>query len=454
MLLYYNSADMNPLFNFLPSERLLTAFLRKDIGRSLDLETVDNLQIPPPKPGHKYMLYLHVPFCEELCPYCSFNRFLFQQKRATQYYRQLRKEMHMAADMGYDFSSLYLGGGTPTVLVDELSETIDLARELFSIEDVSCETNPDHLQPELLEKLKGRVQRLSVGMQSFDDQLLKQMKRYDKYGSGDENLSRFQQIAGMFPTLNIDMIFNFPSQTEALISKDIEYILKSGANQTTFYPLMTAPSVAKSLSNSLGKVNYQREGRFFELINRELAPHLPPVSAWCFARQGEGMIDEYIVDHEEYVGLGSGSFSYLDGNLYVNTFSLKEYGRRIESGRLSTLKYRRFNRHERMRYRFLMDLFGLKLDKRLFRESFGVSIERGLPMEMAFMNLAGAFAENNRDSLTLTTTGRYLLVVMMREFFSSMDKVREQARLALAPDEAKDLMGDHYKKLANMKSKD
>jgi coproporphyrinogen III oxidase-like Fe-S oxidoreductase len=438
---------MKSFFDYLPSERLLTAFLRRDIGRSLDLEKVENLQLPAPKPGHKYMLYMHVPFCEELCPYCSFNRFLFKDERARKYYRQLREEMRMVARMGYDFSALYLGGGTPTVIVDEVAETIDLAKSLFSIQEVSCETNPDHLKPEMLSKLQGRVQRLSVGMQSFDDSLLKQMKRFDKYGSGEENLHRFQQIAGMFPTLNIDMIFNFPSQSIEMIQRDIEYILRSGANQTTFYPLMTAPSVARSLSRSLGKVNYRREKGFYDVIDRELSPHFPPASAWCFTQPGESMIDEYIVEHEEYVGIGSGSFSYLDGNLYVNTFSLRDYAGRIESGQLSTLKYRHFSRHERMRYRFLMELFGLSLDKKRFKESFGTSIFGGLPMETAFMAAAGAFAENNSEVLTLTRTGRYLLVVMMREFFSSMDKVREQARLGLSKDEAEELMGDYYKTL-------
>ncbi len=87
--------------------------------------------------------------------------------------RDLREEMRLVADLGYDFASLYVGGGTPTILLDELCETIDLARELFpSIAEVSAETSPNHLGPELVETLTGRVQRLSCGVQSFDDRLL------------------------------------------------------------------------------------------------------------------------------------------------------------------------------------------------------------------------------------------------------------------------------------------
>jgi len=437
----YNFFPMKQIKNSLLSERLLSLVLPGVIGHSLDLKVVDQLHIPEPKPGRQYMLYLHVPFCERLCPYCSFNRFIFQQKRTADYYQNLRQEMRMISDAGYDFSSLYLGGGTPTVMVDEVCETIDLARRLFHIQDVSCETNPDHLKPDLLEKLQGRVQRLSVGMQSFDDSLLKQMNRLDKYGSGEENLARLQRIADMFPTLNVDMIFNFPRQTADMVKRDIETILASGVNQVTFYPLMTAPSVTRSLSSSIGQVTHNQEHLFYHLIDDGLRPQFHPVSAWCYARGGEGMIDEYIVDHEEYVGLGSGSFSYLNGNLYVNTFSLKEYAQRIASGRFSALKYRQFSNRERMRYRFLMDLFGGELDKTRFRESFGIPIELGLPVEMAYMFFFNGFAINNHEKITLSPKGRYLLVVMMREFFSSMDKVREQARMALEHAEIKELLG-------------
>jgi coproporphyrinogen III oxidase-like Fe-S oxidoreductase len=427
------------------SERILTYFLRHTIGHYLQLEENRSLQFPAPTPGRKYMLYLHVPFCERLCPYCSFNRFLFNPTRATEYFAYLREEIRMVADLGYDFSSVYIGGGTPTVLINELSQTIDLTKELFHVQEVSCETNPNHLKPEILDALQGRVQRLSVGMQSFDNHLLKQMNRFDKYGSGEENLVRFKEVAPLFPTVNIDMIFNFPSQTEAILRSDIQKIIESGVNQTTFYALMTSPIVARSMARSVGKVDYRREGKFFNILSSELSEAFEPVSAWCFSRKGQKMIDEYIIDHEEYIGLGSGSFSYLGGSLYVNTFSLREYAQLISSGKLSLLKKRSFGLHEQMRYRFLMELFGLKLDKWKFKDNFGRSVERGLWEEMAFMRLAGAFDRNDSQLLTLSPTGRYLMVVMMREFFSSMDKVREQARTALAPDESLELLGDLYR---------
>ena len=276
--------------------------------------------------------------------------------------------------------------------------------------------------------------RLCV-FQSFDDGLLQQMQRYDKYGSGEEIIERLGNVARLFPTLNADMIFNFPSQTSKILGQDVQKVIDSGVNQATYYALMTSPSVAKSMKDTVGKVDYKREAEYYQILSEGLAKAFDPVSAWCFSRRGGDMLDEYIVDYEEYVGVGSGSFSHLDGTLYVNTFSLKEYEERIKSGRMAVTQMRRFDLHQQMRYRFMMELFGLKLGKQRFADSFGKSVERGLWLEMSFMKLVGVFDRNNKHELTLSPKGRYLLVVMMREFFANLNDVRDQARDVLTPQE-------------------
>lgn len=154
------------------------------------------------------------------------------------------------------------------------------------------------------------------------------------------------------------------------------------------------------------------------------------------------MIDEYVVDYEEYPAIGSGGITYLGSNLYVNTFSVKDYNAAIEAGRMSMMGKTTFSLHDRMRYRFMMQLFGLRLDKRQFRKDFGVSVEAGLPVEMAFMRACGAFAIDNSDELTLTPKGRYLVVVMMRQFFIGVNNLRDQARAALTGEERELIFGD------------
>lgn len=443
------------------SERLLTKAVEATTNSYLKLKPCDDKAVSAPDPSKKYMLYMHVPFCERLCPYCSFNRFPFAEERAVPYFENMRREMKMLADIGYDFDSVYIGGGTPTIMIDELCKTIDLACEMFSVKEVSSETNPNHLIPDYLRKLEGRVQRLSVGVQSFDDGLLRQMDRFEKYGSGDEIIKRIKEASPYFVSMNADMIFNFPAQTEDILISDIEKVIQSGASQATFYPLMASPSVQRSLAKTVGKVDYSREKLYYEIIcelmlgRDEKSGPFELGSAWTFNRmasQGQTtsaiekapttqMIDEYVVDYEEYPAIGSGGITYLGNTLFVNTFSVREYNEAIESGKMSLMGKTDFSLHDRMRYRFMMQLFGLRLDKRKFKEDFGVSIERGLPIEMAFMRASGAFATDNSEVLTLTPKGRYLVVVMMRQFFIGVNLLRDQARDALEGEERELIFG-------------
>ena len=193
----------------------------------------------------------------------------------------------------------------------------------------------------------------------------------------------------------------------------------------------------------MGKVDYKREQRFYEIICDLLIGGDKPLfengSAWTFNRLGTGaagddaMIDEYVVDYEEYPAIGSGGITYLGENMYVNTFSVTQYNEAIESGRMSIMGKTHFAKRDRMRYRFMMQLFGLRLDKKKFKEDFGA--------EMAFMTAAGAFATNNDEEITLTPKGRYLMVVMMRQFFIGVNNLRDQARAALPGDEKELLFG-------------
>ena len=124
------------------------------------------------------VLYIHIPFCESLCPFCSFHRVLLDRDRAKTYFPMLRKEIRQVAARGYQPSVVYVGGGTPTVLPEELCETLALVRSLFPVRQVSIETNPNHLREDIFVALKqAGVNRVSVGVQSFDNRLLRAIDR-------------------------------------------------------------------------------------------------------------------------------------------------------------------------------------------------------------------------------------------------------------------------------------
>lgn len=427
-------------------ERILSKVVGHMNSRRLKFDPVDLRYLPKPVKDYPYMLYIHVPFCERLCPYCSFNRFPYSEDIARRYFASMREEMRMLADQGYTFETVYVGGGTPTIILDELVKTLELAEELFGVRDVSCETNPNHLVLEVLDVLRDHVSRLSVGVQSFDDGLLKQMDRYEKYGSSAEIIERLQSVQGMFETLNVDMIFNFPSQTEDMLFADLTTVASTGSTQVTFYPLMASKSVRESLARTVGEVAYSREERYYHIIDEVLTggsdASYTHGSVWTFNARKNGMIDEYIVNYEEYPAIGSGGMSYLDGTLYVNTFSLNSYSEKINSGMLSIMGEHRFSKRDRMRYRFMMQLFGMRLDKQSWRRDFGCSVAEGLPAEYAFMKASGAFDIDDAQQITLTPKGRYMLVVMMREFFIGVNSLRDQARLELPANERGLLFGD------------
>src|SRR6056297_3619801 len=239
-------------------DRLLTAGFRHNSRRLTKFKApLPNHDLPEPDRDRTYMLYLHVPFCVVLCPFCSFHRVCFREDKATRYFDSLRTEIRMAHEAGYRFSDIYVGGGTPTVLPDELASTLNLVRELSDINSISVETNPDDLTPEVMGKIRDAgVTRLSVGIQSLDNKLLKQMDRHDKYGTAKEVLERLALAEGYFDTLNADMIFNLPEQDEASLLRDVDIITRqAGVNQVTFYPLMSAESTQRKMNQTMGQVS-------------------------------------------------------------------------------------------------------------------------------------------------------------------------------------------------------
>jgi coproporphyrinogen III oxidase-like Fe-S oxidoreductase len=188
---------------------LLLAFRFRTRG-FLRMKDVAGTVPPIPSEGAGY-LYVHIPFCEVLCPFCSFHRVQHKHGLAQQYFALLRDEIRLYHVAGHRFTGVYFGGGTPTCEPDELIETIGLVRKLYGVREVSVETNPNDLRPELLARLRDAgVTRLSIGVQSFDDGLLRDMDRHDKYGSSAMVQENIRVAAGYFPTVNVDLIFNLP----------------------------------------------------------------------------------------------------------------------------------------------------------------------------------------------------------------------------------------------------
>lgn len=410
-------------------ERLLSWYARHKIKTYMHFESSKSGVVPVPMEKNRYMLYLHVPFCETLCPYCSFNRIRFEPGLAERYFRSLRMEIAMYKDLGYIFNSLYLGGGTPTILPGELERTMNVIRGNWDIRQASVETNPNHLTPEIIRVLLGvGINRLSVGVQSFDDRLLKKLQRLEKYGSGEDIRRSLSKCMGKFDTLNADLIFNLPGQTLEMVKHDTRVIKDLCLDQATFYPLMASKMKREDIRQNLGSFSYAKEHSFYREIRNEMVKTHSQVSTWCFSRK-TGMLDEFIVENEEYAGLGCGAFGYLGDTLYANTFSVPEYIASLEKGILPTTGVKHFSDREREQYDLLMGLFGQKANLYRFREKYGRRYWFKLLPELAFLFLSGTVrritARPGDDYLLLKPERAYYVVLLMREFFNGVNNLRE-----------------------------
>ncbi len=412
------------------ADSLIDRIARRIGGRYLTFgDSPADVGLPAPTSNGRYLLYLHIPFCVVLCPFCSFHRVEFQRDRAKLYFRALRQEIRKVTETGYCFDEMYIGGGTPTVMPDELTATVRLVRDLHPMSRISAETNPDDLDDSKLPQLHDvGINRLSVGVQSFDDNLLRKMQRYDKYGSGDDIRRRLNRVQDTFETLNVDMIFNFPHQTEESLRNDLDILTDDiNASQVSYYPLMATNSTRRSMLRTMGAVDFRGERSMYQQIVRHmLAAGYTRSSAWCFSRD-VNMIDEYITDRHEYLGLGSGAFSYLNGSFFASTFSINHYLRLIEARRTGIVRKRAMSRLEQMRYYLLIQLFGGSLDLESAERKFDAGFRRGIRSDLIALQLLGVISKRD-GRLQLTEGGYYIWVIMMRDFFTGVNKLREEMR--------------------------
>jgi len=380
---------------------------------------------PLPRAKSRYLLYIHIPFCLELCPFCSFLRVKFEPALASAYFDALKKELDAYHNLGYGFDSIYVGGGTPTVVPDKIADIILHAKNLWPIGQISLETNPGDLTAQILGLLKDiGVNRLSVGVQSFDDGILRSVQRYDKYGSGREIRDRLSSVAGMFDTLNVDMIFNFPNQTAEMLASDIRIVKEIGADQVTWYPLIISKSRKKEIVRSCGRIDPRRERRLYDMLTEQLTDTYNAESIWCFSKR-QGLIDEYPVSRSDYAGAGAGAMGYVNGTLYFNTFSIPEYIRMVEEGNFPVLAVRRFSGVEKMRYVLLLKLLTGSVSVSVMKEEFGRGFGLWLWKELLFL-FATRSAVFTGGKIVLTAKGRYYWLSIMQSLFSTLGDYRDR----------------------------
>ena len=375
-------------------------------------------------PGDTRMLYIHIPFCRELCKFCTFNRIIFDRETADLYFDRLSNELRMYREKGYRFTTLYVGGGTPTILPERLCEILALAKNLWEIGEISVETNPADLAPEVTTQLKtAGVNRLSVGIQSFEDSLLTSENRRGAYGSLDDLEHRLTELSETFDTLNVDLIYGLSGQSKEQVLADIDTIKRLRIDQVTCYPLMKDEQRIPSYWKWAPEGAWSKDVYF--AIRRALKPEYSSSSAWCFSRN-PGMIDEYIVGFPSYAGAGSGAFGLVGNTLAANDFSVPGYTRTAGTG--SPVRFsREFSVGESLRYHLLMQLFGGRLDLASIRQGKGLRVTTSLGLIHILLRVSGAVRKDN-DRTVVTVKGAYWTVLLMKYFFQGVSRLRTLCR--------------------------
>jgi len=342
---------------------------------------------------------------------------------AARYFEVLKKEIRTYFSLGYQFDSIYVGGGTPTIWPEKLVEILSLTKSLWPIRQISVEANPDHLVPDILQELKDvGVNRLSVGIQSFSNDILTSVHRSRQYGSGENLKQRLASVKGIFDILNIDMIFNFPNQTMEMLAEEIKAIKELDVDQVTYYPLMISNCKQKEIEEKCGK-RYNLYGRkVYDFIVDQLAEQYRCESVWTFAKRAE-LIDEYFVNHDEYIGVGPGSWGHINGALYHNTFSVLDYIQRIESDQSPITGYRVLSKRDHMRYMFMLSMITGSASVSDIEKKVGNHFWLFLGSELLFLVLMGALVVRH-GQLILTRKGRYYWMILMGTMFSVVGDYR------------------------------
>ncbi|PCK20759.1 coproporphyrinogen III oxidase [Bacillus pumilus] len=285
--------------------------------------------------------YIHIPFCEHICHYCDFNKFFIKTQPVDEYLAALEKEMqHTIEQKGeQELKTIFIGGGTPTSLtVSQLDQLMDsIHRVLKPSKDLiefAVEANPDELSLEKLHVLKSvGVNRLSFGVQTFEDDLLKKIGRVHQK---EDVLTSFERARAVgFDNISLDLMFGLPHQEKHHVMNSLETAFSLGAEHYSVYSLIVEPKTVFYNLMQKGKLHLppqEREAEMYELVMDEMERHgLKQYEISNYAKPGfESQHNLTYWSNEDYFGFGAGAHGYVDGIRNVNAGPVKHYLELIE----------------------------------------------------------------------------------------------------------------------------
>ena len=272
-------------------------------------------------------VYIHIPFCRSICSYCDFCKMLYNGSFVTQYLNALLKEIKDRYD-GEEIKTLYIGGGTPSSLsIKDLKYLFEIVRQfnLTKLEEFTFECNLNDLNEELLQFLfDNGVNRLSIGIESFNEDKLKFMERFHSY---QEACNIFKIIRNIgFTNVNVDLIYGIPGETLKDLKKDLELILKLNPDHISTYSLIVEDNTKIGIQGVvpiLEELDASMYEEICDLLDVKKYEHYEVSNFALKGKKSKHNLKYW--NNEEYYGFGLGASGYTNGVRYENTRSLTEY---------------------------------------------------------------------------------------------------------------------------------
>lgn len=375
-------------------------------------------------------VYIHIPFCTNKCFYCDFNSYVLKDQPVMDYLRALDKEMELTvqANPPGRIKSIFVGGGTPTVLKpDEMEYFLQSVKRHFPewSDDIefSMEANPGTTDLEKLSVMReGGVNRISFGVQAFQNSLLTGIGRIHDTDDVYRSLENARRAG--FDNMSIDLMFGLPNQTLDMLAESVDKALELGLPHYSIYSL-------KVEENTLFHTMYQRNqlplpdeedelNMYLLLMERMQAAGYKQYEISNFAKPGfESRHNMTYWRNEDYYGLGAGAHGYIGRQRHVNIKGVNPYNEATNQG-LPRLESFEVSREEAMEDFLMVGLRVLDgVSRSRFRQQFGISMEEVFAGPLNKMVGAGLL-DSTDDGYKLSSKGILFGNDVFAEFIGSL----------------------------------
>ena len=357
--------------------------------------------------------YVHIPFCTQICYYCDFSKVFIKNQPVDSYLEHLLEEFQ-----SYDIQklrTLYIGGGTPTalsasqleVLLKGLTKNLDLS----VLEELTIEANPGDLDVDKIAVLKNSaVNRVSLGVQTFDDKMLKKIGRSHLEKDIYENIDRLK-LAG-FDNISIDLIYALPGQTMEQVKENVAKAIGLDIPHMSLYSLILENHTVFMNRMRRGKLPLPKEeveAEMFEYIIAELErAGFEHYEISNFSKPSfESRHNLMYWDNAEYYGIGAGASGYINGVRYKNHGPIRHYLSAVEEGN-ARITEEHLSQKEQMEEEMFLGLrkkSGVSMAR--FEEKFGRSFD-GLYGEIVKDLVQQGLMQIDGDRVRMTKRGLFL----------------------------------------------